>query len=309
MNRTNYQIGIFLVVLSIFFASLLLFRILHINPQSIVSPTAETLPLANIPFFQSNSEKKSLQDIIDPVLKNTKGTYGIIIRNLKTYETYALNDHRVFQSGSLYKLWVMGAVYEQIKNGQLHGSDILQQEIPLLNEKFRIASEDAELAEGVIRLSVDDAMEQMITVSDNYAALLLSEKVRLSRVQQFLSVKGFGESKVGTDGNMPTTTPSDISKFFTMIYEGKLLNKEYDIKMLDLLKQQKLNNKIPKKLPKGTVIAHKTGELGLFTHDAGIVYMKNGDYIIVIFSESQTPQEEEQTIADLSEAVYRYFTE
>jgi beta-lactamase class A len=203
----------------------------------------------------------------------------------------------------------MATAYDQIKNGLLRETDILQQEIPILNEKFNISTENAELKEGKITLSVSDALSQMITISDNYAALLLSEKVRLSNVAKFLTSNGFTESKVGTDGSIPTTTPSDIAKFFTLLYQGTLIDKEYDEKMLDLLKGQQLNHKIPKNLPKDILVAHKTGELGYFTHDAGIVYAPKNDYVIVVLSETKKPLVAEQKIADISEAVYRYFTE
>ena len=42
--------------------------------------------------------------------------------------------------------------------------------------------------------------------------------------------------------------------------------------MLDILKKQRLNGKIPVLLPPGTAVAHKTGEDAGITHDVGIVY-------------------------------------
>ena len=77
--------------------------------------------------------------------------------------------------------------------------------------------------------------------------------------------------------------------------------------MLDLLKKQKLNNKLPANLPEGVEIAHKTGEIGYFTHDAGIVYTSKGDYIIVVLSQSDMPSAAEDRIASISKNVYDYF--
>jgi beta-lactamase class A len=73
------------------------------------------------------------------------------------------------------------------------------------------------------------------------------------------------------------------------------------------LKNQQLNNKLPKLLEKETVIAHKTGELESFSHDAGIVYSDNGDYIIVIMSETDNRNRANDTIAQISKEVYDYF--
>jgi beta-lactamase class A len=310
MKNIRYQVGLVFLFLTILCASVLLVRIINVDPTALVVPISETLASVNIPFVHTNQPKNnSLDQAILTTLNESKKDYGVVVHNLKNNESYVLNVHQVFQSGSLYKLWVMATAYDQIKNGLLHETDILQQEIPILNEKFKIATEDAELTEGDITLSVADALFQMITVSDNYAALLLSEKVRLSNVATFLNSHGFTESKVGTDGSIPTTTASDMAKFFTLLYQRTLINKEYDGKMLDLLKGQQLNNKIPKNLPDDITIAHKTGELGLFTHDAGIVFTPENNYIIAVLSETDDPLTAEQNIADISEAVYRYFTE
>ncbi|HCM82574.1 TPA: hypothetical protein DIS60_04415 [Patescibacteria group bacterium] len=309
MNKTKLCIGWIFVFLSLAFAALLIIRTLKLNPEAIITPISETFATLNIPFIHPLFQKStSLEEIVPKTLSGNEGTYGIVIKNLQTEETYLSNEHHKFQSGSLYKLWVMATAFDQIKNGLLKENTLLEQEIPILNEKFRIATADAERIEGKITLSVADALNQMITLSDNYAALLLSEKVRLSNVAKFLNTHGFSESKVGTDGSIPITTPSDIAEFFTKLYEGTLIDKEYDKKILDLLKQQKLNNKIPKNLPENIAVAHKTGEFNSFTHDGGIVYTPYGDYIIVILSESQDPLNTEEAIADLSKAVYGHFT-
>ena len=79
--------------------------------------------------------------------------------------------------------------------------------------------------------------------------------------------------------------------------------------MMELLKNQKLNKKLPKYLPEGTVLAHKTGEIGWVSHDGGIVFQENGDYIIVVLSESSVPAGAEDRIAKISEAAYQYFSQ
>lgn len=124
-----------------------------------------------------------------------------------------------------------------------------------------------------------------------------------------LERNGLGESSVGTDGSIPITTASDIALFLEKLYNGQVINRQYSDEMLAILKNQKLNNKLPKYLPNTIQIAHKTGELGDFTHDGGIVYTPKGDYIIIILSKSDYPPGAEDRIAQVSKAVYTYFTE
>lgn len=248
--------------------------------------------------------KISLKDTVENVLLGKEGTYGIFIKNLKTGESYAFNEHKNFEPGSLYKIWILAVTFNEIENGRLKENQILSQEIAVLNEKFHISSESAELTEGQITLSAKEAMEQMITISDNYSALLLSEKVRFSTVKIFLQKNDFNESFLGEP---PQTTPYDIALFFEKLYKGELANQENTDKMLSLFKKQRLNSKLPKYLPKETIIAHKTGEIGYFSHDAGIVYTPNGDYVIAILSKSEAPDQANEQIAEISKKVYDYF--
>lgn len=246
----------------------------------------------------------SLEDVVLRVIIETKGTYGIVIKNLQTGESFSRSEHRIFEAGSLYKIWVLATAFNQIEKGQLKEDAILSQKVSELNKKFNISSDSAEMREGVISLTVGQAMQQMITISHNYAALLLSEKVKISNVTKFLSGNKFKDSNVGEP---PKTTAGDIALFLEKLYRGELVNEENTRKMLDLLKKQQLNDGLPRYLPNGIEVAHKTGDIGWFKHDAGIVFSPFGDYIIVVMSESDSPLGVQERIAEVSKAVYEYF--
>ncbi len=312
-QRPKKRVGRFLITV---FGAIVIFYlgfVLYSIGQSKIS--SEIVTPAKVAKFSENvlgasEDKQSLKEVIDKSLEGTKGNYAVSIKNLKTGESFDLNETRSFEAGSLYKLWVMAAVYQKIEKGELKKDQVLSQNIETLNSKFNIDPEFAEQTEGGITLSVKNALTQMITISHNYAALLLTEKIRLSSVESFLEQNGFS-SKVGTESSTgaPTTNSSDIALFFEKLHKGELANSENTNEMINLLKQQKLNNKFPKYMPDDVVIAHKTGELGLFTHDAGIVFASSGEYIIVVLSESSSPVGAEDRIAKVSEVVYQYFKE
>ena len=271
------------------------------TPQSTPLPTPSPTP--------SPPPSSGLKNAVSAALDGSHGSYGIFIKNLKTGESYTQNENQTFESGSLYKLWVMAVVYEQLKQGQLKDDQVLSQDAATLNKEFDIDPGSAEQTSGTITYSVDDALTKMITISDNYAAMLLTEKVKLSSVAKFLQVYGFNRSLVGTNGQTPVTTASDIALFYQKLYSGELADPTYTQKMLDLLKNQALNEKIPQYLPNNVDIAHKTGELDDDSHDAGIVYGPSGDYIIVVLSESDDPQLANERIAEISKNVYNYFND
>jgi len=248
-----------------------------------------------------------LKQAVQSALEGTRGSYGIVVKNLKTGENYSLNEHTNYSSASLYKLWVMAEAYRQIRDGLLKETEILSNSYETLNSKFDIDPETAEFKEGTITLSVKDALDKMITISDNYAALLLSLRVKLINVTFFLQTNGFSESAIGTNGKPPTTTAYDTALFFEKLYNEQLISNEYSNKMLETLKAQKLNDKIPKNLPVNTLVAHKTGELDEYTHDAGIVYAEDNEYIIIVLSKSDNPDLADNRISNVSESVYNYF--
>lgn len=256
-----------------------------------------------VPTIYNNILKQS----VDNALRGTTGSYGIVVKNLDTGEHYEFNEHVVYDTASLYKLWVMAVVFQQIEDGKLQASTILSQNVSTLNDKFNISSDAAGLQEGSVTLTVDQALTKMITISDNYAAMLLTQKVKLTTITSYLKNHSFFETKMGVNTPLPTTTPHDVALFFEKLYKGELGNKDSTEKMITLLKEQQLNGKIPRYLPNDIVIAHKTGELDEFTHDAGLILDTRGNYLIVLMSKSEKPDLAANRIADISKAIYSHY--
>lgn len=302
------KISLVLIILSIGFGTFLVFyKIINrksIENNQIISPLAQVLPTITSTIENRERSDKALEYVVRNALVGTQGTYGIVIENLKTGKSYFANEHKRYDAGSLYKIWIMAEAFNQIQNGTLKEDEILSEDIAVLNEKFKIASESAEQTEGVVTFTVKEALEQMITISHNYASLLLSKRIRLSSVKKFLEKNAFYESSIGEP---PHTTPYGVAIFLERLYKKEIIDQESSEKMLELLKRQQLNNGIPKYLPEGVVIAHKTGEIEAFKHDAGIVYSPEADYIIVVISESDAPLAAQERIAQVSQAVYEYF--
>lgn len=264
----------------------------------LVEPVQKSIHVINT-FFDHD-----LEILVKDWLTENPGDYAIAIKNLKSGETYYYNPHKEYYSASLYKLWVMGTVYEQVDTGVLGIEDRVKGSVEDLNKQFGIASEEAELTTGDFDLSVKSALEQMITISHNYSALLLTRKVKLASVNKFLTEYSLEDSKTGSP---PITTAFDLAFFYEQLYKGNIVSKEYSQVMLDTLKRQQLNDRIPKYLPENVKVAHKTGELYGYKHDAGIVFTPQGDYVIVILSNTKFPKNAAENEAVLSERVYNYF--
>ncbi len=280
------------------------------TPNLFISPIASVKQVIQktTSIIKSQENSKELELIINNILVNDRKNYSIVIKNLKTGERYYYNENKIYDSASLYKLWVMGEAYNLIENGKLDKSEVLSANVSDLNEKFNISSESAELTEGEVSRSVSNALENMIKISDNYSALLLSSRIKISNVAKFLITNQLLESKVGTAEDNPKTSAKDVALFFEKLYNGEFANEQYTNEMLTLLKKQQINTKLSKYLPKNIDVAHKTGELGKISHDSGIVYLDKGNYIIVALSETEAPLVANENIANISKEVYSYFT-
>lgn len=253
--------------------------------------------------------KPDLRMVIEDSLENTRGRFGIFIKNLKTKETYTLNEHQLFDAGSLYKIWVMGTIFKKIQSGEIKRDEQISGDVAELNQTFDISAEDAELTEGTINYTIPEAIEQMITISHNYAAFMLTLKAGDQAINNFLKEYGFNESSL----DPPKTTAYDMAQFFVSLYEGKIVDEASSEEMLEILSRQKINDRIPKSLPAGVKVAHKTADLGFVENDAGIVFSDpsadGGDYVIVVLSETDSAPIATEDIAKLSKAVFDYFSQ
>ncbi len=297
----------FVIFLIIFLMSVAYYRGKQISKNSlegsILSPIAAPIQ-QGINVFHYVTKVQRLESVIKPIFENEKGDYGVGIKNLKTGDEYFYNETKSFKTASIYKLWVMATVFKYIQDGKLTPNQVLSQNISSLNRAFGIASESAELTDGGITRTVMNAVEDMIEFSSNYAAYLLTYNIKVEPINNMIHSLGMNDSNMADD---PYSTVADTVLFYEKLYKGEIVNPEASRQMLEILKKQQLNDRIPKYLPDGTIVAHKTGELYGFKHNAGIVYSTHGDYIIVLFSNTQLPAHAAEVEAQISKKAWEYF--
>lgn len=298
-KKISVLLLIFVLVLSII--AYFYLRALESNlTQKTISPIGKE-PSFTQKVTQAIIPKSQLVKAIEKRLKDEQGTYALVIKNLKTNETFSLNENQQFTSASLYKLWVMATAYDKINQGVMSENDDVTLSREAIESIQGFYQDD--VTEGV-SLSVADAIEKMITVSDNDAAITLYEHMGHEEVEKFLQNNGFTASSFLSP---PITTAHDIAQYYEKLYKGQIVNREYSQKMLDVLFRQRLNDRIPKYLPANTRVAHKTGELDTFKHDAGVVELEGSDYLIVVLTDTPNPENAAEVTANISKDVFDYF--
>ena len=277
------------------------------EPSSI--PPAENEELVKEQEILRLQKETPIVNTIKSTLEFNPVKYAIYVKDLKGEQDFAVSADQPFASASIYKLAVMYKAYDSIEKGELKKNDILSAEKTTLN---RIVSgnsdkENLELEDnqdlGNISLSVENALKNMVTISDNYSALLLAQKLGWSNIDSFMKDQNIQNFNL-IGANSPNATAHAVGNLLERIYRETAVNRQYSQEMKSLLLAQEVNDRIPKYLPKDVKIAHKTGELEAIRHDAGIVFGNNSDYIFVFLSQTPKPEEAIETIALLSKNIF-----
>jgi beta-lactamase class A len=138
-------------------------------------------------------------------------------------------------------------------------------------------------------------------INNVFASFGLNDTILQRRIMDF---------SARSDGVENYISCRDLVYLFDNIYRGQLINKNYSELMLSLLLQQKVNDRIPRFLPKDVKVAHKTGLERTVVGDAGIVFAGNCDYsLCVLTSKFRSYSQAKKFIAQISKDVYKFITE
>jgi beta-lactamase class A len=212
-------------------------------------------------------------DRIDELLLRQSGGAAVVVAGGRSGEMlYAVDADEPVFAASLYKLGVLLEAERRIDAGTLLPTDVIK--VTAADQ-----SESGSFTATGRALTVDEALERTIVLSDNAAALALIRRLGVSRVQATLDREGI-YLRFTADGAV--TTARGIATFFGALVRGSLVSREASARMLARLSRQRTVDRLPAALPAGAVIAHKTGNLGFATHDAGIVALPDGSPVVLV---------------------------
>jgi len=206
-------------------------------------------------------------------------------------------DEKVI-AASLYKLGVLVEAERRVDAGQLHYSD----EVVIQPEDI---TTDGSFEEAGTQLTLDEALEAMITISDNGAALALWHILGGGNIDATLQKARITDFHVALDESEDHwATPRAVGTFFTLLAKRQLISPAASDRMLARLERQQINNRLPAQLPAGVVVAHKTGNLVGATHDAGIIYTKSGPRVVVAMTWDAPDEDADNFISSVGASVY-----
>ena len=239
---------------------------------------------------------EQLERELTNMVESYSGDWSICVVDLSTQDTISINEHPM-ESASLIKLYIMGAVMEQIHLGNLEETNTINS---LLNDMITVS--DNEASNELVRyLDPDHNHKKGMEVLNDF-----SKRHGYMDTQQ---INGLADTSLWVDSSKKNeTSAKDCAKLLTDIYEGSLVSHMASRKMENLLLGQQIRYKIPGALPSDTICANKTGEVDGVENDTSIIYSKGGDFVLCIMSgEWNSGNTAIDHIHNITKLVYSYF--
>lgn len=269
---------------------------------------------------QSFSDKKKaewlrLKKVLGSKVEHFKGQVGLVVEDLDTGWVISFNEDVLIPSASLVKIPVMLSCFYAQQEGKIS----LKNSISL--RSFERVSGSKVLGNFPIgaHFIIEELFGPMITLSDNAAANALIDLLGFDDLNMYFKKMGLKNTNIARsmmdfksrkEGLENYTTAADMAYILEKLYRGEFLSQEISQRCLILLGQQKINDRIPRNLPKeGVLAAHKTGLERHICHDAGIVYTQKGNFLICVLvkHENRFAQPAKKFISDIALSTYNYY--
>ena len=239
---------------------------------------------------------------IGRLARDLPGRLGVVVHFPGVAREIRLNAHERFKAASTIKVVIMAEAYRQAESGELR----LDEEIVLETADMTGGAGVLQYLHPGLRLHVVDAVELMISLSDNTATNMVLRRVGVDAVNDLACALGlrntvlaglFGTARpVELRDRASETTPEDMAVLMTAIARGECVSPRASTAMARHLERVINLDVLPRHLPLtsnaevtddsavAVHIAHKPGSLSGIRHDVAIVTIntRNGERQAII---------------------------
>ena len=213
-------------------------------------------------------QSSPLEAEVRAIIAGSEAEVAVAFRTIDGRDELLLDPDKVFHAASTMKVPVMIELFQQAEQRQLS----LDERLPIRNEfKSIVDGSPYKLSEGDDSdkdiysavgksLTLRQLCEAMITVSSNFAANLLIERLGVDRIRSTVSrlgadgmqvLRGVEDQKAFDKGLNNSTTARGLLILFQKLATGHAVSVKADAAMIEILKRQKFNEAIPAGVPAG----------------------------------------------------------
>jgi beta-lactamase class A len=266
--------------------------------------------------------RQSLEASVRAIIAASGAEVAVAYRTLDGRSQLLIDADTPFHAASTMKVPVMIELFRQAHSGALS----LDAPLPIINDFHSIVdgsryalSETDDADKDVVAamgrtLTLRQLCEAMITISSNFAANLLIEKLGVENIRRTVTslgadgmhvLRGVEDQKAFDAGLNNTTTAGALLVLLTRIAQGTAVDTESDAEMVRVLARQKVSaDAIPAGVPAGIVVAHKLGNVTRIHHDAAIVLAPRPYVLVILVRGIDQLDKSAALMARVSKAVY-----
>lgn len=302
-----------------------------IASPTIEQPTAELptiapiLPTPVVPLFATPTSisaashdpvAANLQAQLDQRFNDAGGAFGVLAIDITSGETiYDRDSGRSFFAASLIKLPIAMTVYHMAANGELS----LSEQLTLMDSDKVGGTGDLQGEPTGSSHTLRELVQRMLRDSDNTASNMVLSRIGFERVNRYMRELGatetivqrlfFDEAAIEA-GKDIRTSPHDMALLLDRLFFNPNADTEFaGVKDLQdpLYSNRDSYKKIREWLPADTPIWNKTGVLSRMEHDAAVIKMPDGHWLIVVMmSDDLANQRAIDTIVQAACDIYAY---
>lgn len=277
-------------------------------------------------FAGSVASASELDRALQPLIAKHAGQVGVVVKHLNTGESFSHRADEPMPTASLIKFPVMIEAYRQIAAGKLTTATLIT-----------LHKEDQVPGSGILtphfspgaQIPLRDAIRLMIAFSDNTATNLVLDQIGLKSTAETMRTLGCPNTQIHSkvfrrdtsiaqerskEFGLGSTTAAEMISLLERLHNGELVSQDACEEMMSHLLACEDKEKLPRFLPSGTKIAHKTGSVTATRCDAGIIFAPDGPIAVCVLTDENKDRRwtsnnaGNRLCADVGRAVFRYFS-
>jgi len=259
----------------------------------------------------------ALRTRIEQAIRDANAGIGVAIRHIESGDEVMINADTPVPLARVVNIPVLVEAYRQLSEGRFRLGDrwLLEPRYKALGSGILTQFDDG------LEPTVKDLLTLMIIISDNTATDIVMDRLGIEAINSTMHQFGLTHTHVahtlhdifadmlpsadpgqdryalarwaaehgvrrdgfsyslGPDNNV--STPREMTLLVEMIFKAEILTREACDSMLEMMLKQQLNDRLPRFLPHGTRIAHKTGTFVGVRNDCGIITVNDHSHVAV----------------------------
>ncbi len=277
----------------------------------------------NPSFSQSKLEKEIKSDA-----KHITGNLGVYAEVLETGQTFSYNGDKRFPMQSVYKFPIAVAVLHVVDQGKLK----LYQTVHINKNEYIPANGHSpvrDLFPNGTDITIRELLRYSVSESDGSASdALLKAIAGIEIANKYIHQIGIKDMNIAITEKVQVVndniqyqnyaTPKAITNLLKLFYTQHILTQGSKAVLLkDMIESSPGQHRLKGLLPKGTVVAHKTGTANTMkdgitkaTNDVGIIKLPNGKHLAISVFLSNSYSKEDQrelAIAKAAKAAFDFY--